>query len=159
MSSLAYLATPSPPWVEVVVLGPGQTLDDLIRGLSGLAIRRIDGRKCGTKAGLLVELARALEFPAHFGQNWDALVDCLTDLEWLSAAGYLLVVSFADRVLPGHPDEYATLVSILESVGAEWAGPRTGAGARPPRPFHTLLTVTASRASGRADWCVPVRRA
>jgi RNAse (barnase) inhibitor barstar len=159
MPSPAHLATPSPPWVEVVVLGHGQTAGDLTRGLSKLAVRRIDGRKCGTKAVLLAEMARAFDFPAHFGQNWDALEDCLTDLEWLPAVGYVLVITFADRLLPGPPDEYATLVSILQSVGAQWADGRTGVGARPPGPFHTLLSVTASQASGRADWRAPVRRA
>ncbi|MCQ4348509.1 barstar family protein [Pseudomonas stutzeri] len=31
---------------------------------------------------LLAALGRALEFPAYYGQNWDAAWDCLTELDW-----------------------------------------------------------------------------
>jgi hypothetical protein len=40
---------------------------------------------CSDKAGLLARTADALEFPAWFGHNWDALADCLTDLAWRPA--------------------------------------------------------------------------
>jgi len=44
-------------------------------------------------AGALFDaIAAAFEFPSYFGRNWDALVDCLGDLEWLDANGYVLLV-------------------------------------------------------------------
>ena len=49
--------------------------------------RAIEGRRCGTKRALLNEFARVLAFPPHFGRTWDALEDCLTDLDWLPGAG------------------------------------------------------------------------
>lgn len=36
---------------------------------------------CQTKAEVLAALAAQWELPAHFGHNWDALYDCLTDLK------------------------------------------------------------------------------
>ena len=158
MPGLARLATPSPPWVEVLVLPGGRLPRDLQRELPDVAVRQLDGRRCGTKAALLAQAARAFQFPPHFGHNWDALEDCLADLDWLPATGHLLVVTSADRLLAAHPDDYATFVSILQSVGAEWGAGRGGIAARPPRPFHTLLAVAASRVARRDDWRAPLRR-
>jgi hypothetical protein len=37
-----------------------------------------------TKAELLDFLAKAFPLPAYFGHNWDALEECLLDLDWLT---------------------------------------------------------------------------
>lgn len=152
------LALPRPPWVEVVALGAAEKADDLGQGLPGFVVRHLEGRRCGTKAGVLRELAEAFAFPAHFGQNWDALDDCLGDLEWLPGSGYLLVVRDADRLLRGRDADYRTLIEILRSVGAEWSQPRSGPTSRPARPFHTLLAVPEGGLGRRANWLAPVRR-
>lgn len=37
------------------------------------------------KEQLLRRLAQGLCFPDYFGENWDALIDCLSDLTWSQA--------------------------------------------------------------------------
>src|SRR5262245_17994548 len=64
-----------------------------------VAARMIRGQKAETTAALFDEFAAALQFPAHFGENWDALSDCLTDLEWLPADAYILCITSALRFL------------------------------------------------------------
>jgi hypothetical protein len=59
--------------------------------------------------GLLAEIAEALEFPDYFGHNWDALEECLVDLELLSGRGYVFVFTEAELILPDEEDEFATL--------------------------------------------------
>ncbi len=49
--------------------------------------KRIDLAGCRSKTDLLDRIARALQFPATFGRNWDAFSDCLGDLGWLRANG------------------------------------------------------------------------
>ncbi len=38
-----------------------------------------------SKGRLLEHLAQGLQFPDYFGETWDGLIDCLSDLEWLDA--------------------------------------------------------------------------
>jgi len=69
------------------------------------------------KQVLLKNVAAALDFPDWFGENWDALEDCLADLSWRDAAGHVLVFEHAT---PG--DELGVLIDILRSSAQFWAG-------------------------------------
>ena len=66
---------------------------------------------------LLRNIAAALDFPDWFGANWDALEDCLADLSWRRAAGYVLLFS---EVKPG--DDLGVLIDVLRSSAESWAG-------------------------------------
>lgn len=70
----------------------------------------------GDKEGLLKNMAAALEFPAWFGGNWDALEDCLSDLSWRDASGHVLVFEN-----PQAGDEFGVLVDVLRSSAEWWA--------------------------------------
>src|SRR5262245_22968403 len=100
------LTSPAPPWVYLVVVPPGKKVESVIEAPPGFVVRIADGRRCRTKQALLDGLARALEFPAGSGRNWDALEELLIDLEWLPARGYVLVVTQADQVLADSPAEH-----------------------------------------------------
>lgn len=77
---------------------------------SGLKVARIAGSE---KVDLLGNLAKALAFPDWFGHNWDALEDCLTDLSWNEAAGYVLIFENARNDV---------MTDILASAAEFWAG-------------------------------------
>src|SRR5205823_6172703 len=84
------------------------------------------------------EFAAALQFPCYFGENWDAFDECLSDLEWLHAEGYVLLVTRSANLLDAEvPDQLATFFRILERAGHEWSQP--AGPALPPRAFHVLL--------------------
>jgi len=65
-----------------------------------------------SKDELLVELAKAGNFPEYFGGNWDALLDCLRDFEWIRQKTILIV----HRDLPLHtsPEDCLTYLEILD---------------------------------------------
>jgi hypothetical protein len=69
------------------------------------------------KEKLLKNIAAALALPDWFGHNWDALEDCLTDLSWREAPGYVLLFEDAK---PG--DDLGVLLDILRSSAEWWAG-------------------------------------
>jgi RNAse (barnase) inhibitor barstar len=71
----------------------------------------------GAKATLLKGIAAALAFPDWFGENWDALEDCLTDLSWSGASGHVLLFEEARA-----GDDFGVLVDILQSAAEYWAG-------------------------------------
>jgi hypothetical protein len=70
----------------------------------------------GDKETLLRNLAAALQFPDWFGHNWDALEDCLADLSWRDAAGFVLLFSDAE---PG--DDFGVLTDVLRASAESWA--------------------------------------
>jgi hypothetical protein len=155
MASLDQLRAAKPPWVYLVVLDRGEKLESVLGVPPGFVVRTIDGRRGRSKRGLFAELARALEFPADGGRNWDALEEMLADLEWLPAKGYLLVVTNADELLVEDAEDYETLIDIAKSVAKEWATPQRGESPRPVVPFHVCLIVPRGRADARADWRAP----
>jgi hypothetical protein len=139
--------------VYLLALKPKQVTESVLKPPSSLLVKALDGRACSTKDRLLQELAHVFAFPDYFDPNWDALEECLCDLEWLPADGYLLLIRQAERVLCNEPDEWPTLLSVLRSTGKYWG---TKQPDRPPRPFHTVFTVEAHLTSSRKNW--PIAR-
>ena len=80
----------------------------------------IDLADCTDKATLMQRFAEAFGFPPHFGHNWDALADCLRDLEWLPAEGYVLTLENLGALKHAAPADCATLVSVLEGACEDW---------------------------------------
>ncbi|MEQ5802614.1 barstar family protein [Halomonas sp. H10-9-1] len=79
--------------------------------------RRLATPPCWSREALLDGLAESLEFPDHFGRNWDAAWDCLTELEW--GAGRARVV-----VVPAAPVDEAAMAAFLElmrDAAEHWA--------------------------------------
>jgi RNAse (barnase) inhibitor barstar len=88
---------------------------------NGFRAVRVDLADCDDKEAVLAALGTALEFPDWFGQNWDALADCLTDLSWCQAPGYVLVFSGSGNFAAVAPDDFDTLIEILSQASASWS--------------------------------------
>lgn len=86
----------------------------------GFDCARVDLAGCTEKSELLARIAKALEFPVWFGHNWDALADCLTDLGWRPAAGYMLVIENAAEMQQVQPEVFDTALAILADAAAAW---------------------------------------
>jgi hypothetical protein len=86
---------------------------DRVRG-SALAVAKI---RYAEKDLLLKRMAAALDFPQWFGENWDALEDCLSDLSWRNAAGHVLIFEGAKA-----GDDFGVLTDILRSSAEYWTG-------------------------------------
>jgi len=105
---------------------------------AGLHCARLDLAGCRGKADLLTGLARELKFPTWFGHNWDALADCLDDLEWLRASGYLLVLENPVGLSNAAPKDFALALDIFADAARQWSERGT--------PFWVFITAPARRA-------------
>ncbi len=145
-----HLQNATAPWSSLLVIPPDTTATALVKPPAGFALRVIQGKKCTTPAGVFNEFARALDFPDYFGHNWDALEECLADLDWLPAKGYVLLVTDAHCVIPEEEEEYETLLEILSDAGEAWSKGHTSDGRQ--APFHVFFAVSQQERTKRKHW-------
>lgn len=71
------------------------------------------------KATVLDGFARALDLPDWFGGNWDALLDCLREIDGTGGRPVELVWDGTADLQRTDPRTYATVIGILEQVADE----------------------------------------
>lgn len=87
---------------------------------AGFAYYHVEGKNIAKKEQLLNHVATALHFPGDFGHNWDALEECLVDMEWADADGFVILYDHIDGLLAAHPDQFETFVEICRDAVASW---------------------------------------
>ncbi len=87
---------------------------------AGLNAYRIDLSLALDEPKLHHVLSRALHFPEWYGQNWDALADCLTDMSWNEADGYVVLLQRAEVFANADKPGFATFLEILRDTVAFW---------------------------------------
>lgn len=77
----------------------------------------LNAKEFTDKHTLLGLMAKALNFPAYFGYNWDALLDCLRDLDDFlpSENGWLLAVDFA-KEFKNNEQLFPVFSSVLDDA-------------------------------------------
>lgn len=79
----------------------------------------VDLRDARNVPGFIKALNRDLDFPDWFGGNLDALHDCLTDLSWHPAPGYVITLSDSET-LRSNPTSFAAFNEVLASAVEVW---------------------------------------
>ncbi len=137
----SFICRTEKPWVFT-------TCSSLGKVPSCVLLVTLDGSSMTTFDGLYQEFVNGFRFPSYFGYNYNALIDCLTDLAWIPSTSYLVVIERADLLLAKERnDALQGLLEILCIVGNRWSSPielgewwdRKGI------PFHTILMFEKHR--------------
>ncbi len=155
-----YVTVNDRPFIYMGLLEADNFIYDLQRESHDGVIKRIRGYKCATVAGLHNEVAAALQFPGYYGENWDAMAECLNDLEWFSGSWYLLHLVRPGSVLPDDDDGFRLFMSILLNASRTWANPglKGISSERASRPFNIIVSgdeADISRSKRTVDALIP----
>lgn len=81
---------------------------------------------CGnaaTKHQVLTTIAKSFHFPKHFGKNFDALSDCLTDLTYKAGPqpGFVVVLEQLPNASKFDSNARETLLDVFRDAADFWA--------------------------------------
>jgi hypothetical protein len=87
---------------------------------AGLRLLAVDLARASSKRSLLAAFAEGLRLPEHFGENWDALADCLEDGDWLGKDGAVVRIAHSAAYRKAHPNDWETAEEILGEAAEFW---------------------------------------
>lgn len=83
----------------------------------GLQTKALEGKEIPDKKSLLTRMGELLNFPDYYGENWDALEDCLSDyFSDPKTSGVALVYRDSGHFHDNAPEEFNTLLDILKEI-------------------------------------------
>lgn len=88
-------------------------------GAAGCCVFHVDLARARSKDDMLDLIGRGLAFPEWFGHNWDALADCLLDMGWRPALGFVVILKNAEMVHARAESDFATLLKVFADVADE----------------------------------------
>jgi len=89
-------------------------------GDGGLAFFHLEGRDIGDKDQFMSRSASVFRFPEYFGNNWDAFADCLTDMSWHKADGFVILYDHCDSLVEHSPREFETALDVFKESAEFW---------------------------------------
>lgn len=107
-------------------------VDDAHRALAQARARGAVVHQIGpvtSTAAALDAIGAALDFPAWYGRNLDALYDCLVDLSWQPAGEHVLIWTRHQELEAADPHGYRAVLAVLDDAAA----------ASSQRPLSVLL--------------------
>jgi RNAse (barnase) inhibitor barstar len=102
---------------------PGGEIQKIQSETTGMGYKlfKLNGRLIDRKEALFDHIAKEMMFPDYFGNNWDALEECMRDLiEAVPASGYIVLFEDAHIFCNAAPDDFLTFVDIVTGVADEW---------------------------------------
>lgn len=112
-----YLGDPAHAGVYGLEPSRAAALAGVMHETTGLDWHRLGPAPRWSREALLDGLAASLGFPDHFGRNWDAAWDCLTELRWEARRARVVVVPAA----PWDAAALAAFTALMQDAAEHWA--------------------------------------
>ncbi len=107
-------------WGDVHFLRKTELEDFVASRPLDMAVFEADVSQLCDDKQVLAMLARVLSFPDYFSLNWDALDECLVDMEWAPARGYRLILAGSRKFWTNQPNLAGKLVSSWLVAAEDW---------------------------------------
>lgn len=98
--------------------GEAGLIDGALR--NGYEVFRVNLADVRDKQAMLAAIGKAMAFPEWFGHNWDALLDCLADLGWRPAEGYVVILEHCDGIHGLAEADFVQTLQVFEAAANEW---------------------------------------
>jgi RNAse (barnase) inhibitor barstar len=98
---------------------------------AGFRVFEMDADEVTSEQRLFTSVAEAMSFPDYFGRNWDALDECLRDMGWSPATGFVLLVRNAEHLWRRHPRIAGGFLQSWLFSAEEWSQKNI--------PFHLIF--------------------
>ncbi len=103
-------------------LDPGESIATLLDAAkqSKFQVFHLEGQQIISLDRYFEAIADLFEFPDYFGENWDAVADCLTDLSWDDGDRVLVVYSNYQGLRDG--DDWQVAMEVWSDAIEFWRG-------------------------------------
>jgi RNAse (barnase) inhibitor barstar len=140
----AHFESVQPPFLLKSTLGLSE-FEDCMNSLRSECERYVGvlrGERMQDFKSFFQEIAAALQFPYYFGNNWNALDECIKDLGWLSAKIFIIGITNSELILSQEAnDDCHAFGVLLKETCDVWSMPydEDKEWGRPSRPFHIIM--------------------
>ncbi len=98
---------------------------------NGTKVFVLDGTKIVDRTTLLQQFDTVMQFPEYFGHNWDALKDCLTELDGHEVDRYIITIDSLEHFAASDREQWSNFMDVCKSVIEYWQDTET--------PMYILL--------------------
>jgi hypothetical protein len=120
-----------PAQAGVFHLGPDTRAAAQAAASAGLLVAYVDIGHAHDKEHFAEHVAEALRFPDGPDVAWEAFAKGLTDLSWLEAKGWVVILEKSKHFCAGHRHEFEDAMRVMADAAAQWRGRG--------KPFWTLI--------------------
>lgn len=83
-------------------------------------VYRADLRQARNREQMLKILGEGLEMPAWYGANYDALMDCVCDMNWIPSPGYVIILENCHNINTLAAPEFNMMIDVFAAAANNW---------------------------------------